>query len=388
MPDPTFTPEEHSVIDTARAFAADVIAPNAGTWEQARQLPREVVKQSADAGLGGLLVPGDMGGKGLSFAAMAKVMEELAYADFATAFALVVHNNFCRSLAANGTSDQLERYLAPSIAGEMIGSFLLTEPQSGSDAANLRTTAAADGDDWVISGNKAWVTNADKTDIMAVYLQTDASQGWRGIACVLVERDTPGVEPNAPYDLLGAHAMAAGTVAFNEVRVPQSRTMLAPGAGFKAAMGGIDVARTVVAAMCAGMLRCGLDTAYPFALNREAFGRKIADFQGVQWQLADVATDLHAASLMAYDAARAIDEGKDVPLAAAHAKKFATRAAMSGLTQCMQAMGADGLKQVHPLARHLAGAKAAQYMDGTTEIQNVVIFARACGRSMRGRRSS
>lgn len=362
-----------TVIEAARAFASEVIAPNAESWEHDRRLPREVVRQASDAGLGGLVVPKDLGGKGLSVAAMAKVMEELSYADFACAFALVVHNNFCRSLAANGTPEHLEHHLASSIAGETIGSFLLTEPQSGSDAANLRTTAVADGDDWVISGTKAWVTNSDKTDIMATYLQTDAKQGWRGIACVLVDRESPGVTAEPPYDLLGAHAMGAGVIRFDDVRVPKSRTMMGPGEGFKAAMAGIDVARATVAAMCAGMLRSGLDTAYRCILDREAFGQPIADFQGIQWQLADVATDLYAVSLMAYDAARAIDAGENAPLAAAHAKKFATRAALTGLAQCMQAMGADGLKQAHPLARHLAGAKAAQYMDGTTEIQNVVI---------------
>ena len=373
MSHPQFTSEEQTAIDAARAFAADVVAPNAEGWEREKRLPREAIVRACGAGLGGLLVPTDMGGSGLSFAAMAKVMEELSYADFAFAFALVVHNNFCRSLAANGSPEHLERYLKASIAGETIGSFLLTEPQSGSDAANLRTTAVSDGDDWVISGEKAWVTNSDKTDIMATYLQTDASQGWRGIACVLVDRDSPGVSADPPYDLLGAHAMGAGVIRFDDVRVPKTRTMMGPGAGFKAAMAGIDVARATVAAMCAGMLRSGLDTAYRCILGREAFGQPIADFQGIQWQLADVATDLHAVTLMAYDAACAIDAGANAPLAAAHAKKFATRAALTGLAQCMQAMGADGLKQAHPIARHLAGAKAAQYMDGTTEIQNVVI---------------
>jgi len=300
-------------------------------------------------------------------------MEELAYADMATAFALVVHNNFCRSLSANGSPGLLERYLAPSCDARTIGSFLLTEPQSGSDAANLKTVGVRDGSDWVINGEKAWVTNADKAGILAVYLQTDPAEGWRGVACVLVDRDTPGVELTGPYDLLGGHAMGAGGFRFSDVRVPAAQTMIEPGKGFKAAMGGIDIARIVVAAMCAGMLRSALDCAYPYALERHAFGQAVADFQGIQWQLADVATDLHAITLMAYDAARAIDAGETVPLPAAHAKKFATRAALNGLAQCMQAMGADGSKHAFPIARHLACAKAAQYLDGTTEIQNVVI---------------
>ena len=373
MPEPQFSATETAAIEAATVFSRDVIAPNAREWELARAMPREVMTMAAETGLCRLLVPDAMGGQGLSLRAMSKVMEVLSYGDFAVAFALVVHNNFCRSLAANGSPELLDRYLASSCKAETIGSFLLTEPQSGSDAANLKTVAVRDGDDWVINGEKAWVTNSDKADILAVYLQTDPDAGWRGIACVLVDRDAPGVEPIGPYELMGGHAMAAGGFRFKDVRVPQSQTMIPVGEGFKAAMGGIDVARVVVGAMCSGMLRCALDVAYPYALNREAFGQPIADFQGVQWQLADVATDLHAIDLMVAHAASAIDAGESVPLPAAHAKKFATRAAQSGLSQCMQAMGADGYKHEFPLARHLACVKAGQYMDGTTEIQNVVI---------------
>lgn len=368
-----FSTDEAAIIEAARGFAREVIAPNARDWERQRAMPRSVLKAAGDAGLCRLLVPRDLGGAGLSCLAMAQVLEELAYADFAAGFALVVHNNFCRSLAANGSADLRARYLEAASAGEIVGSFLLTEPHSGSDAANLKTVAAADGDDWVIDGEKAWVTNGDKADVLAVYLQTDAAKGWRGIACLLVDRDTAGVEPVGPYEMLGGHAMGAGGFRFRGVRVPKSRTMIPPGEGFKAAMGGIDVARMGVAAMCAGQLKSALDCAYPHALARQAFGQAVADFQGVQWQLADVATDAHAIALMAREAARAIDAGEDAALAAAHAKKFATRAALQGLSQCMQAMGADGLKQDFPLARHLACAKAAHYIDGTTEIQNVVI---------------
>ncbi len=364
---------ETKAIAAARAFAADVVAPNAGVWERQRTMPRDVIKQAGAVGLCRLLVPVEQGGLGLRFAALVRVMEELAYADLAAAFALIVHNNFARSLAAFGTEDQITAYLAPTLAGDRVGSFLLTEPQSGSDAANLKTIGRIGGDEITISGEKAWVSNGDKADILAVYLQTDAAAGWRGIACVLIDRETPGVEPIGPYETLGAHAIGAGGFRFDNVKVPTDRIMIPVGQGFKAAMGGIDIARVVVAAMCAGMLRAGLDCAIPYAIGRRAFGQPIADFQGLQWQLADVATDLHAISLMVADAAQAIDAGTEVPVAAAHAKKFATRAALKGLADCMQAMGADGYKQDFPLARHLACAKAAQYLDGTTEIQNVVI---------------
>ena len=274
-----------------------------------------------------------------------------------------------------GGPDLHEKYLPDVLTGHSVGSFLLTRTRNR--AAMRRTCKpwrGADGDDLgSINGEKAWITNTDKADILAVYSQCDAAAGWRGIACILVDRDAPGVERIGPYDVMGAHAIGAGGWRFHDVRVPRSQTMIQPGDGFKAAMGGIDIARVVVAAMCAGMLRSALDCAYPYALDRRAFGRAIADFQGLQWQLADVATDLHAITLMAEHAAAAIDAGENAPLPAAHAKKFATRAALKGLADCMQAMGADGFKQDFPIARHLACAKAAQYLDGTTEIQNLVI---------------
>jgi alkylation response protein AidB-like acyl-CoA dehydrogenase len=208
---------------------------------------------------------------------------------------------------------------------------------------------------------------------LSVYAQTDPAQGWRGIAAFLVEADTEGVMRQAPYQLLGGHGLGACGFRFEDCRVDEGDLMVPPGHGFKVAMSGIDLARVCVAAMTSGMLRESLEVAVEHTAGRQAFGARIAEFQGMQWQLADVATDLAAARLLTRDAAERIDEGGDATVAAAHAKKFATRAALSGIAQCMQALGAEGLKQEHPLARHLAGAKIAQYLDGTTEIQNVVI---------------
>ncbi|HZD25418.1 MAG TPA: acyl-CoA dehydrogenase family protein, partial [Alphaproteobacteria bacterium] len=308
-----------------------------------------------------------------SFTAMARVMEELAAADLAFAFSLVVHNNLMGAIANAGSEAQRRRYLPAMTAFDAVGAFLLTEPKGGSDAAAIATTAQRDGGAWVIDGAKSWATNAALADVLSVYAQTDPAQGWRGIACFLIDADAPGVVREEAYAMLGGHAMGAGGFRFEGCRVEDSQMLVPPGQGFKAAMAGIDLARANVAAMCCGMLRSGLDTALAYISGREAFGQPLADFQGLQWQLADVATDLHAARLMAYEATRLLDAEGTAPLAAAHAKKFATRAALKGLAECMQALGANGLTHDYPLARHLAGAKIAQYLDGTTEIQNVVI---------------
>ncbi len=364
---------ELAAVDAARDFAAGYLQRHSQQWEMGRQMPREMFVAAADAELCGLLVRPDQGGKGIGISALLKVMEELSYADMAAAFALIVHNNHARFIDSAGSTDLIEKYLPMMIAGEIVGAFLLTEPQGGSDAAAIKTSAVSDGQEFVLNGKKAWITNSNHADLLNVFAQTDPTAGARGIASFQVPADAPGVIRLPTYEMLGGYAIGAGGFRFENVRLDRTQLLVLAGQGFKAAMAGIDIARASVAAMCVGLLRAGLDTAMPRLLSRHAFGRPLAEQQGLQWQLADVATDLRACSLLAYDAARLIDQGEKAPAAAAHAKKFATAAAFSGLNICMQAMGADGLKQEFPLARHLAAAKMAQYLDGTTEIQNVVI---------------
>ncbi|MDP7548942.1 MAG: acyl-CoA dehydrogenase family protein [Alphaproteobacteria bacterium] len=371
--DSALKPFEQRMIDVAAEFAAGVVAPNAAAWEQQRCLPPERIRPAAQAGLTGLLLAEAQGGRGLSKTAMARVMEELSMADMAYAFVLVVHNNFMNAIAQAGSPAQRQRYLPDMLSGDCLGAFLLTEPQSGSDAANVTTTARRDDGGWILNGAKAWVTSAASADLLSVYAQTDASQGWRGIAAFVIEADHPGVIREAPYSTMGAHVMGTGGFRFEDCRLSGEAVLFPPGEGFKGAMAGIDLARANVAAMCCGMMANSLDVALAHAAGRRAFGQRVVDFQGLQWQLADVATDLHAARLMAYAATRAIDAGERAAIPAAHAKKFATRAALKGIADCMQVMGADGYKHDFPLARHLACAKMAHYIDGTTEIQNVVI---------------
>ncbi len=366
-------PEEVAAVDCAREFAAEVMAPNAAAWERERRYPREAFAAAGKAGLCALLVDPSKGGVGLGAVAMAQVMEELAAADFVFTFSLTVHNNLAGNIARNGTPEQCDKYLPAMMAGECLGAFLLTEEKGGSDAAAIECAARRDGDGWVLNGAKAWVSNAASADVLSVYAQTDPAQGWRGIACFLIDTDTPGVKRDEPYAILGGHALGTGGFRFDDCRVGDDAVLLPGERAFKAAMGGIDIARINVAAMCAGMLRDGLETAVTATAQKSAFGQKLSEMQGLQWQLADVATDAHAARLMAFDAAAILERGGDATLAAAHAKKFATRVALTGLSQCMQALGADGLRQDTALPRHLAAAKIAQYIDGTTEIQNVVI---------------
>jgi len=375
------SPDETAMISAARQFADDVVAPAAQDWERQRAVPRAVYDQAGAAGLMRLLPTPDLGGSGLGVTALARVMEELAAQCMAFAFSMVVHNNFVGNIARNGSPEQRHRYLPDLMNGSRIGAFLLTEPTGGSDAAAIRTQATAIGTDrWRIDGAKAWVSNGAIADDLSVYVQTDASAGWRGIACFLVAADSPGVIREPAYDLMGGHALATNGFRFEGCEVTSDDMLLPPGAAFKAAMEGIDLARLNVAAMCCGMMRTALDCALAYTATRQAFGQSTASFQGLQWMLADAATDQRAARLLTYDAAMDLDDGRDATEAAAHAKKFATRVALARIADCMQAMGAIGYRGDYPLARHLSVAKMAQFLDGTTEIQNVVIARKLFGR--------
>ena len=360
------------IIETAAAFTRDRVAPEAAGWERARRVPVEAIRDAAARGLCGLMVPAAHGGAGYGMSTAARVFEELAVGCMAFAFSLEVQNNLARSVASFGTAGQIARHLPPLLSGARIGAFLLTEPGVGSDAAAITTRATRDGDGWVIDGEKAWVTNGTVAETLFVFAQTDRDAGWRGIAAFVIDATADGVTRGAAYSLLGGHAMGVGGFTFSAVRVAGDALLIGPGEAFKEALHGIDVARVGVGALCCGMMRSGLATALDYAARRQAFGRPTIEFQGLQWMLADVATDLEAARLLTREAALAVDAGGGT-VAAAHAKKFATRAALKGLADCMQAMGAAGLKDDTPLARHLACAKTAQFLDGTTEIQNVVI---------------
>jgi alkylation response protein AidB-like acyl-CoA dehydrogenase len=363
----------NDVVAAAGEFAATYLQANAAQWERDRYMPREMFLHAADAGLCGLLVAEELGGQNVDFTTLIQVVEKLAYTDFAAAFALVVHNNHARAISTQGTNAQIARWLPDMLAGRTVGAFLLTEPGGGSDAAHITTAAVADGDDYVLNGDKAWVTNSTHADLLNVFAQTQPGGGAKGIASFQVPADSAGVQRLDAYDMLGSYAMSAGGFRFENVRVAADQLLVPPGQGFKAALAGIDIARTVVAGMCCGMLQSGLDVVIPRLLERHAFGGPLIDQQGLAWQIADVATDLAATRLLAAEAARLIDANKPAALTAAHAKKFATSVTLNDIAACMQAMGADGLKQQYPLARHLAAAKIAQYIDGTTEIQNVVI---------------
>lgn len=369
--------EELNAREQALVAAGRNVARLAGDiaadCEANKRPPREVWQAYREAGLKGLRVPREKGGHAISALAMAQISEALGAADSTAALTFVPQEYCMAAIAAYGHHPWHEAMLRRLLAGECSTGFLLTEPQAGSDAAALTTVATRTEQGWRLNGAKAWVSNARDIDEHFVFAQTESGSGAKGIAAFLVPRDAAGLSIGQPYALIGGHSAGICDVRFDDVTLAPERMVVPPGEGLKAALAAIDLARVNVAAMCCGMLRVALDTALDYASKRHAFGRPIAEFQGLQWQLADVATELEAARLLTYDAARQLDRDGKAAVAAAHAKKFASLATLRGVEACMQAMGANGLRHDWPLARFFAQAKIAQCLDGTTEIQNVVI---------------
>lgn len=369
--------DEH-FVDKARKFADERLKPHAEHWEQTRHQPEKTLRM-AIAEFAGIRIPNELGGNGSSAATLARVYEELAKIDIGFTCALAVHNIVTIAASLVGNTSLRDQNLGKLMSGESIGAFLLTEPDVGSDATSIQTTAIKKEAKYIINGPKAWVTNGVNADILAVFAQTVPGSGAKGIAGFVIRPDMPGVSAKPAYNMLGNHAMGVNEIEFSNCSVEAESMAFAPGAGFKAAMDGIDVARFGVAAMCNGALEGGLNTAVDYAKKREAFGRPVIHHQGLQWQLAEAVTQLEASRMLTYRTAQIIDKGENITLMAAHAKKFATRAAFEGLSTAMQAMGANGLLREHPLARQMSGVRVTHYMDGTTEIQNIVI-----GRSLLG----
>ncbi|MEX2480524.1 MAG: acyl-CoA dehydrogenase family protein [Gammaproteobacteria bacterium] len=370
---PTVKPADKQLLAAAAAFARTTIAPAAEGWHDAGSVPRAFFERAAAAGLAGLVVPASDGGRGLGVAGFAAVLAVLARECMASTFALVVHNNLAAAIARHGSPAQRARYLEDMLEGRAVGAFLLTEPGVGSDAQAITTRAERTADGWVLNGAKAWISNAVLADVLCVYAQTEPGSGARGIACFLVDASSPGVQRLPAYALLGGQALGTGGFEFHDCRLGDEAVLHRPGVAFRAALGGIDVARLAVAAMCCGMLERALEVALDYTAARPAFGGSIGDFQGIQWKLADCATDLEAARALTARATSVADSGAPATLLAAQAKKFASEVAFRQIANCMQVMGAAGLGRNYPLVRQLAAAKIAQYLDGATEVQNVVI---------------
>lgn len=359
---------EREIFDRARRFSEEIVRPNAARWERERRMPVEALEAAAKEGLLGLEVPAALGGLGARYLLKLAIAEEMSRADMAFAFSMINTHNVAAKLAQSAVSRHREDLVPALMKAEIFGATALSEPGAGSDFAAIGTMARKAEGGWLLSGEKGWITNAAVADIFITYAQTDASAGWRGIACFLVDARRRGFARKPAYALMGGHAIGAGGFALEDYFVPDDDLLAGPGTAFKLAMQSVNGARVYVAAMCAGMLAASLEAALDYGARRHAFGKPLVEHQGLRWSLADVATDLEALRALTRDAGRLIDEGRDAVMAAAHAKSFAGRVTVPRIADCIQAMGAAGLREELPLGRHLASAKIATFTDGSTEM--------------------
>ncbi|MFI2031792.1 acyl-CoA dehydrogenase family protein [Streptomyces buecherae] len=366
------TEEAAELLGLVREIATGELAPRVAQFEADHEFPREVVRTLGKAGLLSLPYPEEYGGGGQPYEVYLQALEEIAYHWFAVAEAVNVHNLACFGTATYGTPAQREELLPGMLGGELLGAYCLSEAEAGSDAASLTTRAVREGDDYRITGTKSWVTHAGHADFYNVFSRT-GGPGARGLSCLVVPSGTPGMVVHEPERKLGVWSNPTAQVGFEDVRVPAERLIGREGKGFLIAMGALDCGRLGIAACAVGIAQAAADYAVRYAKERRQFGQRIISFQGVGFLLADMATQIAAARALTLAAARLKDAGLPYSLEAAKAKLFATDMAMKVTTDAVQVLGGAGYVADHPVERWMREAKLLQIVEGTNQIQRLVI---------------
>jgi alkylation response protein AidB-like acyl-CoA dehydrogenase len=373
------TEEATALIGLVRDLADGELAPRVDDFEARGEFPRELVRTLGRSGLLGLPYPTELGGGGQPYEVYLQVIEELAMRWLAVAEAVSVHTLACHPLATAGSQALRATLLPDLVGGELLGAYCLSEPQGGSDAASLTTKAVRDGDDYVLTGTKAWITHAGEADFYNVFART-GGPGPKGISCLLADATTAGILPQPRERTTGLRSSPIAQIVFDGARVPAERLLGAEGSGFSLAMSALDGGRLGIAACAVGLAQAALDYAVEYAREREQFGRPIVEFQGLGFLLADMATQVSAARAMTLHAARLRDLGRPYGIEAAKAKLFATDMAMQVTTDAVQVLGGYGYVSDHPVERYLREAKVLQIVEGTNQIQRLVISRALAGK--------
>ncbi|NPA90047.1 MAG: acyl-CoA dehydrogenase [Chloroflexi bacterium] len=374
------------IRDAVREFAQNEIAPVAAHYDETGEFPMPIIRKMGEMGLMGIEIPEEYGGSGLDTLSYVLAMEEVAKADVATSTIMSVNNSlYGYAILRYGTEEQKEKYLVPVASGQAIGAYALTEPQSGSDAANMKTRAvlSEDGQYYLINGRKSWITSGPVADYFILFAMTDPEKGHRGVTAFIVEGDTPGLIRGKVEPKLGIRASATCELFFEDMKVPVENVLGEPGMGFKIAMSVLDVGRIGIAAQALGVAVAALEASVDWARQREAFGHKIGEFQGIQWKIADMKTRIEAARGLIYNAAmakeRAKETGERFTLEASMAKLFASETAMFCTHQAVQIHGGMGYSKELPVERYFRDAKITEIYEGTSEIQRLVIARQVLG---------
>ncbi|MGA1417526.1 MAG: acyl-CoA dehydrogenase family protein [Gemmatimonadaceae bacterium] len=379
MTDPLLelTEEQRAIIETARAFADEHLRPNAAAWDRDAHFEPSLIPQLGALGFLGMLLPPAHDGLGLDARSYLLALEEIAVADASTAVMMSVHNSLPTQMLLHfGSAAQQARFLAPMARGELLGAFALSEPDSGSDAASLRCQARREGDHWVLDGAKSWVTSGTHAGVIVAMARTDtpdARKGAKGISAFILTPDLPGFSVGKKEDKMGMRASPTVQLVFDGMRVPADRLLGEEGMGFIYAMQSLEHGRLGIAAQAIGIARAAYEAACTYVTERKQFGKPIAEFQAVQFKLADMATRITAARSLLHMAAAAKDRGVDIGTQASMAKLFASETAMWVTTNAVQLFGGYGYVKEYPVERYFRDAKVTEIYEGTSEVQRVVI---------------
>lgn len=363
-----------AIRDMTRQFAQDVLWPSAEARDKSHSFPRDELSQMGELGLMGMLVPEEYGGSDTGALAYALALEEIAAGDGPVSTIMSVHSSVgCVPILRYGTEAQKQKYLPKLASGEWIGGFALTEPQAGSDASNLKTTAVRDGDDYVLNGAKQFITSGKNGQMIIVFAVTDKEAGKRGISAFIVETDTPGYEVVRVEDKLGLNCTDTCQLAFTDMRVPASNILGAPGEGYKIALANLEGGRIGIAAQAVGMARSALKVARDYATERTAFGTAIMNHQAIGFRLADMATQVEAARQMVLNAAAMKEAGIPCLREASMAKLFASEMAEKVCSDAIQIHGGYGYLSDYPVERIYRDVRICQIYEGTSDVQRLVI---------------
>ena len=368
------TPEQRDIRAVAREFAEAELGEKIGPYDERHEFPREIVAKLGPLGFLGVLVPEAYGGAGLDYVSYALVVEELCRGDASVGITMWAHNSLCTNHLALFASDaQKEKYLPRLASGETLGAWGLTEPGSGSDAAALRTRAEERDGGWVLNGSKAFITNASVGGVAVVMARTDPEKKSRGISAFVLEKGTPGFSAGKPYRKLGLHASDTAELILEDARVPAAGLVGERGMGFVQCLQVLEGGRIAMAAMAVGIAQAAVDQAVKYMKQRTAFGRTLAEFNGLQGMIADLVTEVEVARLLTLRAAWLKGQGRPAMHAAAMAKVFASETAMKAASKAVQIHGGAGYITEFPVERIFRDAKLTEIGEGTSEIQRMVI---------------
>jgi alkylation response protein AidB-like acyl-CoA dehydrogenase len=378
----TFTDEQIHLRKSVREFAEGEIAPHVMEWDEISHFPTELLPKLAEMGLMGIIFPEDYGGSGLGYIEYAIVIEELSRVDGSVGLFLAAHNSLCSNhIYKFGSDEQKKKYLVPLAQGKKLGAWSLTEPEAGSDAGGTRTTAVRQGDDWVLNGSKTFTTNGSYADICVAMAVTDKAKEAHGISAFILEKGTAGFRPGKKENKLGMRASDTSEVIFTDCHIPAAQLLGPLGEGFIGSLKVLDGGRISIAALALGMAQGALEAATSYAKQRRQFNKSIADFQAIQFKLADMATQVEAARLLVYQAAWLADQ-KNVRFTreSSMAKLFASEVAVRVANECVQVHGGYGFIKDYPAEKFYRDVKLCTIGEGTSEIQRLVIARQLLGK--------